>query len=470
MKNEQKQEIHLRDMVYKILSAWRLLAVLTVVLALVLGGGKFLLDTARYCRNAKEATPQVVTREDLEKELTPLQLSTVKEAEILRDLVEQKEEYVKNSLYLAIDPYHQHTVTLLYYADAKSSLDITNGMLTAKGEEVTKGYVAYINNNLFADETDEKGVYYREVVGAEALENSGYQFAVTVKGATKEAVTELAQRVKPLVQQAEGQMKQTFVSHSLTLTSETYSVVVDREVMEDKEEFLLNLNTLRKNLSTLENGFNSSQLELYQFGLEPSVNQQETPAPAKPSLRLKYVVLGAILGLAFGVIWVALMYMTGSRLRKAEELTEIYGVDCLGILPTKKRKRKFGFVDRIIDRFFTRKKWTKAQRIDFTVAHLQMMSEKYGVSNLVLMTNLKLSKHEKGLVDEVIERLQQGGITATVGEQIHQNMDSYHRVRSCGNVVLLEKEGTSFYTDIQQELVLCRQADINVLGAVTFVQ
>ena len=39
MKSELKQEIHLRDMIYKILSAWRLLAVLTVVAALVLGGG-----------------------------------------------------------------------------------------------------------------------------------------------------------------------------------------------------------------------------------------------------------------------------------------------------------------------------------------------------------------------------------------------------------------------------------------------
>ena len=470
MKNEQKQEIHLRDMIYKILSAWRLLAVLTVVLALVLGGGKFLLDTVRYCRNAEENQPQVVTREDLEKELTPLQLSTVKEAEVLRELVAQKEEYAKNSLYLAIDPYHQHTVTLLYYADAKSSLDFTNGIVTAKGEEVAKGYVAYINNTLFADNTHENAVYYREVVKAEALENSGYQFAVTVKGATKEAVTQLAEQVKPLVENAQGKMEQIFGSHSLKQINETYSVVVDRQVMEEKEQFLLNLNTLRKNLSTLENGFNSAQLDLYQFGMEPITEQQAPPAPVKPSLRIKYVILGGILGFAIGVVWVALRYMTGSRLRKAEELSEIYGVDCLGILPTKKRKRKFGFVDRLIDRFFTRKKWTKAQRIDFTVARLQMMSEKYDTTDLVLMTNLKLSKHEKGLVDEVIERLKQGGITVTVGEQIHQNMESYHRVRSCGKVVLLEKEGTSFYTDIQQELVLCRQADIKVLGAVAFVQ
>lgn len=470
MKCEQKQEIHLRDMIYKILSAWRLLAVLTVVLALVLGGGKFLLDTLRYCRNAEENQPQVVTREDLEKELTPLQLSTVKEAEVLRELVAQKEEYAKNSLYLAIDPYHQHTVTLLYYADAKSSLDFTNGIVTAKGEEVAKGYVAYINNTLFADDTHENAVYYREVVKAEALENSGYQFAVTVKGATKEAVTQLAEQVKPLVENAQGKMEQIFGSHSLKQINETYSVVVDRQVMEEKEQFLLNLNTLRKNLSTLENGFNSAQLELYRFGLEPIDQPEATPTPAKPSLRLKYVILGGILGLAFGVIWVALRYMTGSRLRKAEELTEIYGVDCLGVLPTKKRKRKFGFVDRIIDRFFTRKKWNKAQRIDFTVEHLQMMSEKHNAADLVLMTNLKLSKHEKGLVDEIIGRLQEAGITVTVGEQIHQNMDSYHRVRSCGKVVLLEKEGASFYTDIQQELVLCRRADIKVLGAVAFVQ
>lgn len=470
MKSELKQEIHLRDMIYKILSAWRLLAVLTVVVALVLGGGKFLMDTARYCRNAKENIPQVVTREDLEKDLTALQLSSVKEAEVLRELVKQKEEYAKNSWYLAIDPYRQHTVTLLYYADAKSSLDIVSGMLAAKGEEVAKGYVAYINHNLFADETDANAVYYREVVKAEVLENSGYQFAVTVKGASEETVAKLAEQVKPLVQQAEEKMKQTFGSHSLKLINETYSVVVDREVMEEKEQFFLNLNTLRKNLSTLENGFNSSQLELYQFGMEPVAEQEEIPAPAKPSLRLKYVILGGILGFAFGVIWVALRYMTGSRLRKAEELTQIYGVDCLGILPTKKRKRKFGFIDRIIDRFFTRKKWTKAQRIDFTVAHLQMMSEKHHAKELVLMTNLKLSKHEKGLVDEVIGRLQEAGITVTIGEQIHQNMDSYHRVRSCGKVVLLEKEGTSFYTDIQQELVLCRQADIKVLGAVAFVQ
>ena len=164
------------------------------------------------------------------------------------------------------------------------------------------------------------------------------------------------------------------------------------------------------------------------------------------------------------------MYMTGSRLRNAEELEDIYGVDSLGILPTKKRKRKFGFVDRLIDRFFTREKWTKDQRVAFTVAHLKMMSEKHQVKELVLMTNLKLSKHEKALVNDVITRLKEYGITVTVGEQIHQNIDSYERVRTSGYAVLLEKEGSSFYSDIQQELTLCRQADIQVLGAVTFVQ
>ena len=470
MKNEQKQEIHLRDMIYKILTAWRLLAVLTLCFALVLGGGKFVLDALRYNQNSKQAQPEVITREDLEAELTSLQLSSVKEAEVLRDLVEKKEEYAKNSLYLAVDPYHQHTVTLLYYVDIASSMDLANGNVKGKGEEAAKGYVAYINNNLFADSSDEKAIYYKEVVKAECLEESGYQFAVTVMGATEEAVTKLAEKVSPLVEKAVTDMKQTLGAHTLKTLSTSYGVVVNRELMEDKEKFLLDLNAMRKNLSTLENGFNSSQLELYQFGMEPVANEQEVIPIAKPTLRLKYVIVGGILGFALGVIWVALMYMTGSRLRKADELTDIYGVDLLGLLPTKKRKRKFGFVDRVIDRFFTREKWTKDQRIDFAVAHLQMMSEKSQANELVLMTNLKLSKQEKGLVDEIINRLKAEGITVTVGEQIHQNMDSYHRVRACGNVVLLEKEGTSFYTDIQQELVLCRQAELQVLGAITFVQ
>ncbi len=469
MKNEQRQEIRLRDMIYKVLCAWRLLAVLTISLAVLLGGGKFVMDTVQYCRINEENQPTVITREDLEAELTPAQLSTVKEAETLRELVKEKEAYVEKSLYLSIDPYNEHVVTLLYYVDAKTTLDLINGTIIGKGGELAKAYAAYINTNLFVDSQDENAMYYREVVQAECLTDSAYQFAVTVKGATKEGVQTLAEQVKPLVEQGREQLAKTMGSHTLKLTNESYALTVDRQLMDEKEQFFIGFNTLRKNLSTLETGLNGSQLELYQFGTVPQL-EEEVSVPQKPTLRLKYVIVGGVLGFFFGVVWVALMYMTGSRLRNAEELADIYGVDTLGTLPTKKRKRKFGFVDRLIERFFTREKWTKDQRIAFTVAHLKMMSEKHQADQLVLMTNLKLTRHEKSLVEEVVTRLQQQGITVTLGEQIHQNLDSYERVRACGYAVLLEKEGTSFYTDIQQELTLCRQADIQIVGAVTFVQ
>lgn len=471
MKSEQKQEIRLRDMIYKILTAWRLLAVLTVCFALVLSLGKFAIDLTRYLCSDKDSQSTVISRDDLEGELSALQLSNVKEAETLRSLVKEKEKYVKESLYFAIDPYNQHTVTLLYFVDTDASVVYSNGILVDKGTELAKSYTSYLENNLFKDSEDEKAVYYRELVIAECVEESGYQFTVTVISSTKEQAEALVKdEVKSLMEKAEVHLDKTLADHDLVLIDEGYSLQVNHELVEEKETFMQNLNTLRKNLSTLENGFSRAQSELYQFGVVTMV-EDETPAPvAKPSFRVKYLILGALLGFFFGVVWVALMYMTGSRLRNAEELTETYGLDFLGVLPTKKRKRKFGFIDRLIDRFFTREKWTKEQRIAFVVAHLKMISEKHNANELVLMTNLKLTKPEKSLVDDVIARLKEQGVTITLGEQIHQNMESYEQVRSCGYTVLLEKEGASFYTDIQQELLLCRQAEIKIVGAITFVQ
>ncbi len=460
MKGEQKQELKIKDLLYKVLRSWRMVIVWTLVTALLLSGMKLALDVKNA---AAQPTVKVVSVEELREQLTDEQLIAVDQAIALQHSVNQMAAHATQSLYFEINPFEEHLLALYYYVDVPASLRYQNGVETALGQELVRSYTDWINNHLVEVFGDQANLY-NEVVKAEVLDESDYQFSVAVKGATKEKVQSVEEQVKSLVELAKKELA-SVSGHTLTLVSESYSVVVDDYLKTEKKQYNTLFNELQKELTTEKGALSSTQLRIFNAEFKP---EESKPVASKPqvSFSVKYLILGAGMGFALSVLYLALMYMLGSRLRKQEELDEIYGLPSVGTFTCSAQKRVFSAVDKFIVRLFAKGTRTKEEQLSFAVSNIRYLCEKHGVGSLSLITNLHLNGKEKALMEQLTKALEEQSITLTVAENFRNNLPAYEAVRQQGLAVVLEKVNVSTYEEIEKQLELCKQGDITLLGSI----
>ena len=461
MKGEQKQELKIKDLLYKVLRSWRMVIVWTLVTALLISGMKLALDLKNA---AAQPTVKEVSVEELREQLTPEQLIAVDQTIALQYSVNQMGTHATQSLYYEINPFEEHLLALHYYVDVPSSLRYQNGVETALGQELVRSYTDWINNHL-VEVFGEQANLYNEVVKATVLEDSDYQFAVAVKGATKDKVQSVEEQVKSLVDLAKKELASVSGQHTLTLVSESYSVVVDDYLKTEKKQFNTLFSELQKELSTKKGALSSTQLRIFNAEFQP---EESKPVASKPqvSFSVKYLILGGGMGFVLSVLYLALMYMLGSRLRKQEELDEIYGLPAVGAFTCSGGKRAFSVVDKFIIRLFAKGTRTKEEQLSFAVSNLHYLCEKHGVRTLPLITNLHLNSKEKALMEQLTKSLAEHAITVTVAENFRNNLPAYEAVRQQGLAVVLEKVNVSTYEEIEKQLELCKQGDITLLGSI----
>lgn len=463
MKGEQKQEISMKDILVRILRSWRIVLLLTLVCAVAFSGVKLLIDLRNY--SIEQTDSQDVSAEELEEVLTDTQLLAVKEAESLRSLIEQKEEYMENSFYFNMDPYQVHQVNLLYFVSVDNRINFSNGVISGDSGELAKAYAEAINANLYNILSETKSTYYKEVVRADAVEMSAFQFSVSVKASDEETVKALTEKVKTAIGEISSKMSLKIERHSLKLVDESYSVTIDEDLATKKETYIVSLNTTKKNLNTIVSAFTADQMEYYKI-FDADVEEQEQVKEKNVSFSVKYLLIGAIIGVAIAVLYVLLSYMSSSKLRRPEELAQIYNTCLVGTLRASQKNKIFSCVDRFIDKHTQKENLTAQQQLAFCLSNLKMICKKADLKSIALVTDYILDETEKEYIDAICKGLSEQNITLTVCELIRKDLEAYEKAQKEGNAVLLEKVGVSSYSHIETTVAMCEQADIKLHGVI----
>lgn len=464
MMTEKEREINFADLFWKIIYGWRAIILCAIIFSIALAGMKYL----KSAKAAEGVSPvKEITLEDLEENLTDEEKEALSTAKNLQKQLAANEKYRDESIYINLDAYAKNTVTLQYYVNTHYVMNYTDDVEPDISKELTDSYASYINNRGMSAQLkaalnwDISESYVDELISAESLGEK--QFVVHLSGEDEAQAQKIAEQVEMLIQDYKPVMDEKIGQHDLTKVGSYTSIIKDSELVTNQTNLQNVITDLQTKLKTLTATFTSAQNQILTGELE---NKQEITIAAA-SFSVKYLILGAFMGVVLACGWIALCFIFSNRMKKVQELQEVYDLRVLGEATcTKKKKRILSIVDTWLDKLSHREVWSFEEQKTLILTNLRVTCQKENIEKIFVTTSIHMSDAETALLEELNKDLSQAGIKVIFGENMMHNAKAMEQMSEIGQVVLIEKKNVSWNDSIERELLLCAQQKANVLGVI----
>lgn len=482
-KSEERQ-INIGDLFWKLIYSWRFIIGWAIVLAVCLGGLKYVKDVRATKAMSQE---EVISLEEKEEELSEEEKKALEDARILQACIEEKQAYQSNSILMGINPYAKPVVTLQYYVDTNYIVNYTQDMEQDYAIELVSAYTSYVENKGLLNNVSDtlqwkmEDIYLGELISAggrisidgdvsDTMNGSGNTFVVYLTGENEKQLEELAGAVKKAIEDYKPILEEKIGTHELVLVSGLASTVVDSTLVNMQTVLSDSITTLQTRLDTMIATFSTDQKQIFEgeSDAEGAVETNEKVVVGA-SVSVKYIVLGAFAGAFLACVWIALRYILGNKLKNTAEMEELYGLRIFGELEQKegKKKRFLAVIDRGIDKLCKKEVWTLEEQKKLILTNLTVSCKKEGITKLFVTTSLHLTEMEKQLLESVTKELKNVGIEVVFGENILRNAKSFEQMSEVGTVILVEKVGHTSYSNLEKELTLCTQQKAVVFGVIS---
>lgn len=491
-KKYDNRPIDLLDIFWDIVFAWRsLLAWMLVFMLLMTGYAGLRYYTgiqsydaamAEYQEARKGKATSAKKEQETDTEFTKEQRTQIKDALATRKLLEKSRKYMDESILMNIDPYAENMLTVHFYVDTGYTFNYTKDNTSDYTDSLIDAYVDYINSGEVAQamldelklDTDVR--YIGELLSAtRESDEGGSDNGFTVRMIyMDDSIFEAAESV--IEQSIESKQKlfaDKIGTHTIDVVSSDTAVVADSDTADRQATVMGNLNNYRTQYSTLASALDEAQMAEVDAGIQElngEVNEEDIEEPVKPSFSFKYPVLGAILGLFLACIWIALKEIFSNRLAHAQELGLYFELDQIGVLHAKRNGRTENRIDKMLRRvrYRNQKEIDNDTRLGIVCGNLELTCKREGLTRVCLTgTEIeKLQRTDETLLHTIVDRLSKVGIEVTPVDNICYDMAAMRTVAEVGAVVLVEQTGESIFQEIDRELMLLKQSEINVVGAI----
>lgn len=476
----EEREINLLDLLEKILYAWRGVLVLAIIFAI-------LLPVMQYVRADKAYKAALNTTaeehlEELEIELSQVELEKIEYAkesrrQILAQL-EEKQQYMEDSVLMKLNPHHKPVVTMRYYIDTRYVMNYTKDMPKDYTNELMEAYVGYVKGGItqkLENQSDTSVKYMEELLSAGAGSNS--VLTVSVIGEDQESAENLAAKVDEELRNYQSELEDKIGSHDFTQISSYFAYDSDQELADLQNQTKLSILDMNSRIVNLTAGFTEDMLTVWEGKTVREIEEDDDEMedeikvePVPPSISAKYIVLGFLVGAFLYCAWIACLYILNGRMKTTDELQEIYGLRVFGKLSqgkdTSEKKKFLSGVDSLIDKALKKETWTLEEQKELILTNVAVSCRKTGVKNVFVTTSLHLSERDQKVLQQILDPLKGNGLQITFSENIMRNARAFEQMADIANVILVEKTGMTSYAALDQELILCMEQKANVLGAI----
>lgn len=478
----EEREIDLIDLTVHILSHWRGILVCMLAGALLLGGFSYVRS---YQRTGAELPSENVSPEAqlevLEQELTDTEKAAVYTVINDEHKYASYQQYVESSVLMQMDPYNIYKIVMLFkiqiddmgqsYMLSSVYEDLVNGVGLCQWVEDQTG----ISSASAAELISAKGCSNITVInGLQEAEIGNDCLKVTIAHYDDTECERLAQCVKDYMEQQYEYLSQEMGAHEVVLLSESAGIIMDTGVRDRQLSYSNDKITLLTNCAKAKDAFTENQQTYYELLKEEDEiskedeksNEETETAVAKPSVSVKYVVVGAVL-FAFvyaGVLFV--LYVLNGKLRTIDELQSLYNISQLGLIVKDSEKKKF-FIDRWIDALknWNKRRFTEEQSLELAAAAIKISTAKQDLDAICLM-GCDLKAGADAVCQELKQRLEQENITVKILDNVLYDASVMEELESAKGIVLVEKAGSTMYNEISRELELASRQGIKVLGGI----
>ena len=328
-----EMQINLKDVIWGILSQWKLLLIIAILMSSMLAGIKYAKDTKAYLvreeKTAAEEKAGLSSEEKIEKilsELSPSERRTVEYIVRQSEWLEAEKEYVSNSILFNTDPTNQRTLITNYFISTRDDAGTSVSSLAY-------GYCNYINNDEIVDSIgkiispDAEEKYIAELIKCSNTLDDNIS-TVSDVGALIEVRIILpeecdAQAVESALtnklKDFSSYLDKTIGPHDITIIGSSEAYLYNEYLVNSRNNVLYSIYNLSNNTKNMQSAMSETenkaveQVELIKKedkeGADEGFNNNSVISEEEQETRPTFSKRYALLGFVFGVIMYSMVYM-----------------------------------------------------------------------------------------------------------------------------------------------------------------
>lgn len=479
----EEYEIDLKHMLYSVVKHWR------VIMVWIVAGILALIAFSVYRQRKNNGNTSLATFSDfqaLEASLTPEKIKetklAVKTYEEYKSVYESAEAYINESIRMKLDSKNVATYTIKYMVDTHYTVEYPTINKKDYSWDICNMYATLFGSQELFDEIKEATgrdidtTYIRELINCWIDDNCF--LCISVYAENKDQCEAIANVMKQYVSENTSKVKKQYGAFDITLVTEDYYRKVDMDLLFDQQGKLGLYAGAKETFNSLTNPFteiDANQAAYYDAlinGEDKNVNGTSSNGDeASASIdyfKIKYIIVGAFVGVFLAVCWFAFIYIISNSLRIKDDVSDALGISVLGTVKADSDKKKiFGFIDKLIYKIFYGKgsQFTEEERIKMIGAGVRISADKGEMKNVFITGSCNDSETER-IKDLVKSAVGKTSATIKSGATIVYDPESLEAMSASDGVVIVERTGYSLYEDILREKELCEKYNVPIIGAV----
>ncbi len=340
-------------------------------------------------------------------------------------------------------------------------------------------------------------------------------FSVTVSYYDEQACQKMAQAVVEYIEDKHEELSRQLGEHDVKAVNTSLIEVYDVNVLNSQQSFDAGLVSLQNTIENAKTDFSYEEWRYYDFmtngrltGLAPTMiaqkeleevkkeaeetrkaaeaakqaeaaakeaegaaealAEEEDTAPVKPEISMKYILLGMVLAAFLYAFVLFIVYVFNTKIRKTDDLQKLFLISQLGLIPEgQERKKVFGGIDRWLESLRERNKrrFDREEALGLAAVAVRMAAERNRISTVYLI-GCDLKEQARAVCDYLRGILAESKIETVILNNVLYDAAAMSELDGAKGVVLVEKAGSTLYTEIDQELTLLKREEISVLGGI----
>ena len=434
--------VNISDIIWDLLSQWKMVLIVAIVMALLTTGFKYQKDIKVYKEKSSTANSEnsdASNNTQSYEEHTRAILESLPEDERLtveymvqqKEWLEKEKDYINNSVLMNTDPTNQRTLMLDYYISSKENDNSSTAALAYAysayvfNEEVTESLCQIVSPN-----SDKK--YMAELIDASELSNSRWisdsDAVIEIKIILPDDTdADLVERViTESLNDYTTELEKTMGMHSLRLLNSHEARQYNEKAVNNKNSIInsaYNINfTFLKNSEALLSDRQRAALSAITTykqvteGISEGGNEGPKEEIAKPGISKKYGLMGFILGGLLYALAYTLYSIIRGRVYSAKQVENYISGRIIGEVYFSEEHSGLSKLvhSRLVDSIRLGNKLDEGRQIRKMISSIKALSDYYEDSDITLFTLLKDNSENSEIKEKIIDHIKKEGIDIAI--------------------------------------------------------
>ena len=415
-------EINVKNIISRCVKNIKLIIICALIAAILLPGLKYISDMNDYGMSMKAPIGS-----DVDIELTEDDMNAIDEYLLLLSKKEELEDYRKNSLLMQLDVRNVYQAKIQLYVDANEK----------DGENIAQAIVNYVKSDVFElkETVAESDNYSHEMVAA--LNDSSIVF-LRLWATSEEECRDDVKNLIGYIKDYSNSLQERLGTHVLKVIEEEYICTYVEEVFQEQKYFIDSYESISSDYSRCRDSLTDKQ-KMYISSLDENNTDFDSDlSNLKPTIDFKFVIVGGILGVIFGVVIIIAFMLFGGCVQSEEEIEKRLQIINFGTIKRNIKQNNVVFA--------------KVQTI---LNNLQL--KKIGL----VSTNNTLEGEQ---VTALIKCLEEDNVKCSIIGNIMKDDMAVKSLTDYDAKVFIDQVGTTKIRDVYQEASICKDVKTEVVG------